>query len=443
MNRLLLVEDEKIQRENLSEYLGENNYQVMTAEGVTDALSRIGNNVFDIVVSDIKLKDGNGRQILEYITSNAPDIIFIAVTAYASVEEGVRLIKDGAYDYISKPVNLDDLDNKIQRALSYSTVRKENILLKNQIEQAGEIIYKSGEMKKIIELTDRVARSGAPVLISGESGTGKELIARRIHKKSVRSDNIFMAVNSGALNENLLESELFGYEKGAFTGAGQKKAGRFETAHGGTIFLDEIGDISPAMQVKLLRVLQEGEFERVGGTKTIKTDVRIIAATNKDIDKLIENDMFREDLFYRLNVLNIHLPPLRGRHEDIEALALYFMEKYSRENNKPVKSISEPAMDKLKGYSYPGNVRELQNIIQRAVILSENDELSREDFILLEPDSGQLPASDMEQAVETLESRMITDALNKHGHSVSKAADALNITKRQLRYKMKKYNIEK
>lgn len=443
MNRLLLVEDEKVQRENLSEYLRENDYRVMTAEGVTDALSSIRNNVLDIVVSDIKLKDGNGRQILEYITSNAPDVIFIAVTAYASVEEGVKLIKNGAYDYISKPVNLDDLDNKIQRALSYSTVRKENVLLKNQIEQAGEIIYKSGEMKKIIELTDRVARSGAPVLISGESGTGKELIARRIHRRSDRADNIFMAVNSGALNENLLESELFGYEKGAFTGAGQKKAGRFETAHGGTIFLDEIGDISPAMQVKLLRVLQEGEFERVGGTKTIKTDVRVIAATNKDIDKLIENDMFREDLFYRLNVLNIHLPPLRARHEDIKALALYFMEQYSRENNKPVKSISEAAMDKLKAYSYPGNVRELQNIIQRAVILSENDELSREDFILLEPDSGQLPSNDLEQAVETLESRMISDALNKHGHSVSKAAQSLNITKRQLRYKMKKYNIEK
>lgn len=443
MNRLLLVEDEKVQRENLSEYLRENDYRVMTAEGVTDALSSIRNNVLDIVVSDIKLKDGNGRQILEYITSNAPDVIFIAVTAYASVEEGVKLIKNGAYDYISKPVNLDDLDNKIQRALSYSTVRKENVLLKNQIEQAGEIIYKSGEMKKIIELTDRVARSGAPVLISGESGTGKELIARRIHRRSDRADNIFMAVNSGALNENLLESELFGYEKGAFTGAGQKKAGRFETAHGGTIFLDEIGDISPAMQVKLLRVLQEGEFERVGGTKTIKTDVRVIAATNKDIDKLIENDMFREDLFYRLNVLNIHLPPLRARHEDIKALALYFMEQYSRENNKPVKSISEAAMDKLKAYSYPGNVRELQNIIQRAVILSENDELSREDFILLEPDSGQLPSNDLEQAVETLESRMISDALNKHGHSVSKAAESLNITKRQLRYKMKKYNIEK
>ncbi|MDY6787470.1 MAG: sigma-54 dependent transcriptional regulator, partial [candidate division WOR-3 bacterium] len=425
MNRLLLVEDEKVQRENLSEYLRENDYRVMTAEGVTDALSSIRNNVLDIVVSDIKLKDGNGRQILEYITSNAPDVIFIAVTAYASVEEGVKLIKNGAYDYISKPVNLDDLDNKIQRALSYSTVRKENVLLKNQIEQAGEIIYKSGEMKKIIELTDRVARSGAPVLISGESGTGKELIARRIHRRSDRADNIFMAVNSGALNENLLESELFGYEKGAFTGAGQKKAGRFETAHGGTIFLDEIGDISPAMQVKLLRVLQEGEFERVGGTKTIKTDVRVIAATNKDIDKLIENDMFREDLFYRLNVLNIHLPPLRARHEDIKALALYFMEQYSRENNKPVKSISEAAMDKLKAYSYPGNVRELQNIIQRAVILSENDELSREDFILLEPDSGQLPSNDLEQAVETLESRMISDALNKHGHSVSKAAQSL------------------
>jgi len=443
MNRLLLVEDEKVQRENLSEYLRENDYQVMTAEGVTDALSSIRNNVFDIVVSDIKLKDGNGRQILEFITGNAPDIIFIAVTAYASVEEGVKLIKDGAYDYISKPVNLDDLDNKIQRALSYSTVRKENLLLKNQIEQAGEIIYRSGEMKKIIELTDRIARSGAPVLISGESGTGKELIARRIHKQSDRADNIFMAVNSGALNENLLESELFGYEKGAFTGAVQRKAGRFETAHGGTIFLDEIGDISPAMQVKLLRVLQEGEFERVGGTKTIKTDVRVIAATNKNIDKLIENDMFREDLFYRLNVLNIHLPPLRARHEDIEALALYFMEQYSRENNKPVKSISDSAMDKLQSYPYPGNVRELQNIIQRAVILSENDELSREDFILLEPGSGQLPASDMEQAVETLESRMISDALNKHGHSVSKAAESLNITKRQLRYKMKKYNIEK
>lgn len=443
MSRLLLVEDEKVQRENLSEYLRENDYQVITAEGVTEALNSIKNNVFDIVVSDIKLKDGNGREILEFVTGNNPETVFIAVTAYASVEEGVKLIKDGAYDYISKPVNLDDLDNKIQRALSYSSVKRENVYLRDRIERDEQIVYKSQAIDDILKLARKTANAEAPVLISGESGTGKELIAGFVHKKSSRAGNVFMAVNCGALNENLLESELFGHEKGAFTGAVSRKPGRFETAHGGTIFLDEIGDISPAMQVKLLRVIQEGEFERVGGTKTLKTDVRIIAATNRDIEAMIEEGAFREDLYYRLNVLNITIPPLRQRKEDIEVLTEYFIEKYSYENNKKPKSIDSSGMEKLKSYSYPGNVRELQNIIQRAVILSENETLTDDDFILSESLQNTRKTGNLEEAVENLERRMIQNALEANRHSVPDSAQALSITERQLRYKMKKYDIEK
>ncbi len=445
MAKLLIIEDERIQRKNLAGFLRKKKYKVDEADSISKAKELLNNFHYDLIISDMKLEDGSGFDILEMINGNNLDSIFILITAYASFEDSVKIIKMGAYDYIAKPVNLDDLEYKIKRAINLQNIKQENKILKEVIKKGeGELIYKSSIMKNIISTVNKIAKSNAPVLIVGESGTGKELIAKLIHKNSDRKDKIFVAVNSGALNENLLESELFGHEKGAFTGAVGQKPGRFEIADGGTIFLDEIGEISPAMQVKLLRVLQEGEFERVGGTKTIKTDVRIIAATNKNLEQLINENKFREDLYFRLNVLNIYLPPLRERKDDIKILAEYFLSKYSMENNKNISKISREAMKKLENYSYPGNIRELQNIIQRGVILSDSNILEAEDIIIL--DSGIKNKvsfnKGLEKTIEDIEKQMIKNALEQSGGSVKTASEKLKITERILRYKMKKYEIE-
>lgn len=443
MAKILIVEDEHIQRKHLKEFLISRKYRVDEADSANAAINMIENNYYNIILSDMKLKQGRGEEILDYVIKFSAETPVIFITAFGTIDESVKMIMKGAADYITKPVNLEELDARIGKAVHIRAVKNEMDILKKRSGTDTGIIYKSHIMNNVVKNSKKFAAASAPVLICGESGTGKELIARLIHRHSDRSGNIFTPVNSGALNENLLESELFGHEKGAFTGADKKRAGRFEISDRGTIFLDEIGDVSLAMQVKLLRVIQEGEFERVGGNKTIKTDVRIIAATNRDLKAMIKKGTFREDLFFRLNVLNIHVPPLRERLDDISALVQHYIEHYSVENGKSIRGISEEGIKKLESYAFPGNVRELQNIIQRAVILTDNKKLNKEDIILgidnsINDDSNN---NGLENAVSNLERRMIEQAMKKNRYSIRGASKALNITERQLRYKMKKYNM--
>ncbi|MDD3803491.1 MAG: sigma-54 dependent transcriptional regulator [bacterium] len=443
MADIIVIDDEGVQRKNMSAFLKSLGHQVVQSDSVSRAKSQLQDKEFDIVVSDMRMKDGTGRDILDFLNSQKAKSYFILITAYASVEDSIYILKNGGYDYLPKPVNLDDLERKVKHISALIEMKDENSFLRSGFaEETKTLLYKSENMKRIIEMVDRVADTKAPVMIFGESGTGKELVARMLHDKSARKDKLFVGVNCGALNENLLESELFGYEKGAFTGAQERRKGRFEIADKGTIFLDEVGDISLNMQVKLLRVIQEGEFERVGGNTPVKTDVRIITATHKNMQAMLKEKTFREDLYFRLNVVNVEIPPLRERGEDILLLADHFVSYYSRENNKKTKRLSDSAKKKIADYSYPGNVRELQNIIQRGVILSAEDVISDKDIIIqsdkttFEPTGGSL-----EEQVESLEKMLIAESLQKNSGSVKKTAERLKITERILRYKMNKYNI--
>ena len=443
MAEIIVIDDETVQRKNMSEFLKSLGHNVVQSDSVSRAKSQLNSKEFDIVISDMRMKDGTGKDILDHLNSIKAKSYFILVTAYASVEDSIYILKRGGYDYIQKPVNLDDLERKVKHIDEFVSIREENQFLKRDfLDEKKSLLYKSDGMKRVIEIVEKVSDTKAPVMIFGESGTGKEVIARMLHQKSSRRENLFVGVNCGALNENLLESELFGYEKGAFTGAQEKKKGRFEIADKGTVFLDEVGDISLNMQVKLLRVIQEGEFERVGGNAPIKTDVRIITATHKDIQSMLKNKTFRNDLYFRLNVVNIILPPLRERGDDIILLAEHFLIHYANENNRKIKGFSESAKMKLIRYSYPGNIRELQNIIQRAVILSVGPEISEKDIIIEDSLSiGELPVSSLEKRVENLEKEMIVKSLQKNNHSVKRSSEELGITERILRYKMEKYNI--
>jgi len=441
MVEILLVEDEKIQRKNLSDFLKGLEHRVSESDSVKNAKELLSKKSFDIVISDMKLNDGSGKDILDFINEKNLKTFFILITAYSSVEDSVYILKNGGYDYIQKPINLDDLQIKIEKIEKIIDVQNENMMLKER-EEFSEFVYGSEKMKEVVENVKKIANSNANILIVGESGTGKELVAKMIHSFSSRKDKLFVAVNCGALNENLLETELFGYEKGAFTGAYERRKGRFEIAHKGTIFLDEIGDVSLNMQVKLLRVLQEREFERVGGNERIKVDVRVISATNQDLLKLIEEKKFREDLYFRLNVITLKIPPLRERKEDIEKLALFFLNKYSKENNKRFKNFSKKAFEKLLSYSYPGNVRELQNIIQRAVILGNGEIIQENDIVIEKIENNEKKNFDsFEEMVSDFEKKLIIDALEKNNHSVKDSALYLKTSERVIRYKMKKYDI--
>ncbi|MDI6699731.1 MAG: sigma-54 dependent transcriptional regulator [bacterium] len=441
MIEILLVEDEKIQRKNLSDFLKSLEHRISESDSVKNAKELLNKKSFDIIISDMKLKDGSGKDILDFINEKELKTFFIIITAYSSVEDSVYILKNGGYDYIQKPINLDDLQIKIEKIEKIIDVQNENMILKER-EEFSEFVYESEKMKDVVESVKKIANSNANILIVGESGTGKEQIAKMIHSFSNRKDKLFVAVNCGALNENLLETELFGYEKGAFTGAYERRKGRFEIAHKGTIFLDEIGDVSLNMQVKLLRVLQEKEFERVGGNEKIKVDVRVISATNRNLLKLIEEKKFREDLYFRLNVISLKIPPLRERKEDIEKLAHFFLNKFSKENNKRFKSFSKKAFEKLLSYSYPGNVRELQNIIQRAVILGSGETVQEKDIVIekIETNEKKIFIS-FEEMVSDFEKKIIIDALEKNNFSVKDTALYLKTSERVIRYKMKKYGI--
>jgi DNA-binding NtrC family response regulator len=448
---ILVIDDEAAQRDVLTGYLKKKGYKIFSASSGQEGIEITKNNPVDIILSDFKMPGLSGIDVLEQVKKINPEISFVIVTAFGTVENAVKAMRLGAFDYISKPVDLDELDLMIERIIEHKNLKSENQLLKGQLQKKykiSSIVSQSQKMEEVINVAARVADSKANVLITGENGTGKEVLAKGIHYLSSRRDAPFVAVNVPALTETLLESELFGHEKGAFTGADKMKKGRFEIAHGGTIFLDEVGDIPQSIQVKLLRVLQEHQFERVGGTDKIEVDVRIIAATNKNLEQKIKDGTFREDLYYRLNVVSIKIPPLRERREDILPMIESFIEKYCKENDKAKLEISKEAADVLMKYNYPGNVRELENIIERAVVLTRGKVIMLNDLpmnIKGFKEERALPAlseGTLTKRVEVLEKQLIFDALQESGGNQTKAGKLLGLTERNLRYKLKKYNIK-
>ncbi len=448
---ILIIDDEQTQREVLTGYLKKKGYHLLSADSGEEGIRLIKENMVDIVLSDYKMPDKTGMEVLEEVKGINPEISFVMITAYSTVENAVKAMRLGAYDYLSKPVDLDELDMMIEKITEHRNLKSEIQNLKSQLREKHKltsIVSQSPKMEEVLSIVSRAADSNASILITGENGTGKEVVAKAVHYISPRKDGPFVAVNIPALSENLLESELFGHEKGSFTGADKMRKGRFEIADGGTIFLDEIGDIPPAMQVKLLRVLQEREIERVGGTEKIPVNVRIISATNKNLEQKIKEGIFREDLFYRLNIVTIFIPPLRERKEDILPMIEFFINKYSVQNNKSGMEISKEAADSLLKYNFPGNVRELENIIERAVVLSRSSLITISDLPMNvrgfkdEVASVTIEDETMNDKIEALEKTMIYDALAKMNGNQTQAGKLLGITERNLRYKMKKYNIK-
>jgi len=448
---VLVVEDEKSQREMLEGFLLRQGLSVSSVDGGEKALDEVGRANYDLVLLDYKMPRMDGIQTLREIKRVNPELAVIMMTAYGTIETAVQAMKEGAADYLTKPIDLDELILLIGKVSERILLQRENRELKEQLRERfrfNHIIYGSGAMEEVMNLTGRVAKSEATVLIRGESGTGKELIANAIHYSSSRADRPLIKVNCTALPENLLESELFGHERGAFTGAHQRRIGRFEQAHTGSIFLDEIGDLSPGLQTKLLRFLQEREFERVGSNQTIKADVRVMAATSRDLEDGIRGGTFREDLYYRLNVIAIFLPPLRERRDDIPQLIDHFLQKYSKKNRRPLPKISKEARDLLLQYDYPGNVRELENIMERSLVISRGDVITTRDLpfqVLGGMQEAKLGSESEGKSLNSMLSQMEKDlilrALDQHRWIQTKAAQSLGISERVLRYKMKKYRL--
>jgi DNA-binding NtrC family response regulator len=448
---ILIVDDEEIQRELLGGYLKKKGHEVRVASSGEEALGVIGSNTVDVVVTDQKMPGMSGLLLAEKIRADHPNIAVIVLTAYGSIDDAVQAMKHGVEDYLTKPLNLDELDVILARVLERRELIRENERLREQVTKAPHlpgIVYLSEAMEGVMSIVVRAAGSRATVLITGESGTGKELVARAVHELSDRRDKPFVAVNCSAVPENLIESELFGHEKGAFTGADRRRIGRFEQADGGTLFLDEIGEIPPAVQVKLLRVLQERAFERVGGNENVKADVRIVAATNRDIEEEVRQERFRQDLFYRLNVVGIVIPPLRKRKADIPVLVEHFLKVYAGEHGKAVRGITPEALDSLVKYSFPGNVRELGNIVEQAVVLSRGDVITERDLPLrvaasaADDDGGDDGGMSLEDEVARLEQARLKKALREADGNKSAAARILGISERKIRYMLQKYGEE-
>jgi DNA-binding NtrC family response regulator len=447
--RILIVDDELIVRESLGNWLKEEGYSVDTSENGQNALEKIKSQGRDLVIADVKMPGMDGIELLEKCKKLDPDLQVLVMTAYASIDTAVQAMRKGAFDYIVKPFNPEDVTQIIQRALKFKMLEKENILLKKELEKKygiDEIIGKSKKMEEVFELIRTVAESEAVVMIRGESGTGKELIARAIHANSKRKYGPLIALSCGALPDTLLESELFGYEKGAFTGAQFSRKGRIEMADGGTLFLDEIGDVSPKTQVDLLRVLQEKTVYHLGSSKPTKVDVRIISATNRDLEKAIKDGTFREDLYYRLNVVTINVPPLRERKEDIPLLANHFFKKYVVVNSKKITGISGEVMDMLTDYHWPGNVRELENVIEHAVVVCKSNEIIPGDLPNTVKESVREKAAShgpyAPKTLDDLEKQHIMEILDRNKGNISKSAKDLGIDRVTLYNKIKKYEIE-
>lgn len=453
--KLLVVDDEQSMREFLDIMLKKEDYRVTLASNGEEVIRLIEKEIFDLILMDIRMPRMDGITVLKKAKTICPETVVIMITAYASADTAIKAMKEGAYDYITKPFKIEEIKLIIKNALEKKNLQKENVLLRQVVKDRyhfGNIIGQSTKMLALYDLLEKVSSTKTIILITGESGTGKELVAKAIHYNSPRKDNPFVTLNCGAIPESLIESELFGHVKGAFTDAIATKKGLFEVADGGTIFLDEISELPLLMQVKLLRVLQDREFKRVGGTEDLRVDVRIISATNKDLESAVREKRFREDLFYRLNVIQIKLPSLRERREDIPLLANHFLKKYSEELNKKILAISPEALRILLDYEYPGNVRELQNIVERAVALETAPELSAQNLSSYLDD--QLPSKkkyidleipsegiDLEKMVEDLERALIMKALDKTKGIKKKAAELLHINFRSMRYRLEKYGL--
>jgi DNA-binding NtrC family response regulator len=437
---ILIVDDESSVRDSLYNWFIEDGYRVDCAEDAKIALQILETENFDIVLSDIKMPGMDGLEMLTRIKTIRKDTIVIMMTAFATVETAVQALKEGAFDYVTKPFDPDDLSHLIRNASKQISLMEENEILKVKVvslENVEDLIGESEAMHKVLREIESVAQSAASVIITGESGTGKELVARAIHANSPRKFFPLVSVHCGALSESLLESELFGHEKGAFTGAIYNRKGRFEMADNGTIFLDEIATISPKMQIELLRVLESKSFVRVGGNKEIKSDFRVICATNRDLKTMVENGAFREDLYYRLNVVNIYVPPLRERTEDIPLLTEYFIKKYCSTMNKPAVTIEAAALNRLSEFSFPGNIRELENMIERAIVVGNGKKITLRDLPLAKTESG--PAF---ESLGDIEKHHVEQILNKYNWNISAAAKALKVDRVTLYNKIKKYNLK-
>ena len=444
---ILIVDDERNTREGLQSAL-EDRYDVLLAEDSQKAIQTLESTPVDVMLADLRMPGIDGMGLLRRATSLTNPPVCIMMTAYGSIENAVQAMQAGAYHYVTKPVNLDELELVIQRVLNSRRIESENVNLREQIQQKfglDNIIGESPAMRTVFETVQQVAPSRATVLITGETGTGKELIAKAIHNLSPRKNGPFVAVHAAALPTSLLESELFGHEKGAFTGAVERRIGRFELADGGTLFLDEVGELEPPMQVKLLRVLEERAFERVGGAKTLQVDVRLVAATNKQLKKLVSEAKFRDDLFYRLSVVTVDLPALRERREDIPLLVRGFLDEFGRENNKPVRDLTPEAMNLLLAYDWPGNVRELRNAIEQMVVLARNERLTVRDVpaaIRSGADLSRINVVRTGMTVEEAERQLIVQALKETDGNRTRAAQKIGISRRTLHRKLKEYGLE-
>jgi len=439
--RILVVDDEPAMRESLRDWLMEDGYKVDLAVSGQDALVMAEEKKWEVILLDLKMPGMDGIETLKRLKEITPDTETLIITAYATIDTAIQAMKEGAFDYLTKPFDPDELDMQIKKILDHKELILENILLRRKLEEKyafDEIIGKSDCMQEIFKLISRVAPTDSRVLITGESGTGKELVAQAVHANSNRCYMPFIAVSCGALPDTLLESELFGYEKGAFTGAEHSKKGRFEMADNGTLFLDEIGDISLKTQVDLLRVLQEKEFRRLGGDEVIKIDIRILAATNHDLKKAIDERLFREDLYYRLNVISIHMPPLRERKEDIPLLVKSFIRKYSLEMNREEVKIHPSALRLLIEYEWPGNVRELGNVIERALVIGQSKEIMIDDLPFKQ---NELRPPTLPKSLKNLEKMHIERILKESDWNISRAARDLDIDRQTLYNKIERYKI--
>jgi len=451
--RVLVVDDERSMQEFLEIFFRREGYEVVTVGDVDAALLALETDDFDVVISDIQMPGRSGLDLLRAGREVAPDAVFVMITAFASTESAIEAMREGAYDYITKPFKVEEIRLTVEKALEKKVLRSENQRLRSELRHQKRhraIVGNGRAIQRVFDLIDQVAETKTNVMICGESGTGKELVARAIHERSPRSDAPFVAINCGAIPENLLESELFGHVKGAFTGAVQNKAGLFESAEKGTLFLDEIGELTPALQVKLLRAIQERRIRRVGGTRDEAVDVRILAATNRRLEDRVAEGRFREDLYYRLNVIQITLPPLRERVEDIPLLVQHFVEKYAAELGRKIQGMDEAALRRLADYAFPGNVRELENLVERAVALSRDEVIGVD---VLPPSVLRPPTSapvsrissdgvDLEALVADYERGLLMEALERSGGVKKRAAALLGISFRSFRYRLEKLHLD-